>query len=301
MTAPTPVRTSLALLLMAASCLVLSACDRRSGGAEAQGRAEAAAVARGVVAVDGGLLSIAAPREGLVAQVDVDEGSHVERSAVLARLDTDRAKLEAAQAVAETAQAEAAWRGAQSKAAAAKAEAARLDRLAAADATPRREAVQAQQAASAAAAQSDEAGRAVDVARARQRLAELEQSARVVRSPVAGVVLRRVATVGSTVSPTAAAPMFIIAPDRPRVIRAELDEAFVGRVRPGATAWVTDASGEGARYKAKVLRISPAFDTASLDDQPGARADSRVLRMVLAFEQPNDLRLGQRVLARIDQ
>ncbi len=291
---------SAAMVLTAGSCLALAACDRHAGQAEAQARTDAMAVARGVVAVEGGLVSVAAPRDGLVAQVDADEGVHVQRGQVLARLDLDRAKLESAQAAAETAQAEAAWRGAQAKSAAAGAEAARLKRLADADAATRRDATQAQQSATVATAASDEALRAVDVARARQRLAELEQTARVVRSPVAGVVLRRSAAIGAAAGPTAG-PLFVVAPDGPRIIRAELDEAFVGRVAPGATAWVTDASGEGPSYKAKVLRVSPAFETASLDDQPGARADSRVLRMVLAFDQPNGLRLGQRVLARIGQ
>lgn len=290
-----------AAVLMAGASLGLAGCDKHSSAAEAQARTDAVAVARGVIAVDGGLLSIAAPRDGLVAQVNVDEGAHVRRGEILALLDTDRAKLEASQAAAETAQADAAWRGAQAKASAASAEAARLARLAAADAAPHREAVQAQQAASVAAALSEEAGRAVDVARARQRLAELEQTARVVRAPVDGVILRRAATVGSAASPGAAAPMFVIAPDGPRVIRAELDEAFVGRVQAGDPAWITDASGEGTQFKAKVLRVSPAFETAVMDDQPGARADTRVLRMVLAFDQPNGLRLGQRVLARVGQ
>jgi multidrug resistance efflux pump len=292
---------SAAVALAASSCLALGACDRHSGQAAAQARTDAVAVARGVIAVDGGLVSVAAPRDGLVAKINVDEGDHVARGQVLALLDGDRAKLEASQAAAETAQAEAAWRGAQAKVTAASAEAARLRRLADADAATKRDAAQAQQAATIASAAGDEARRAVDVARARQRLAELEQSARVVRSPVSGVVLRRSATLGATAGPSAAAPMFVIAPDAPRIIRAELDEAFVGRVAPGATAWVTDASGEGASYKARVLRVSPAFESASLDDQPGARADSRVLRMVLAFDQPNGLRLGQRVLARIGQ
>lgn len=95
--------------------------------------------------------------------------------------------------------------------------------------------------------------------------------------------------------------MFVLAPDGPRVVRAELDEAFVGRVMPGATAWVTDSSGGGRVLKARVLRISPSFEAAALDDQPGGRADGRVLRLVLAFDEPNTLRLGQRVLARIGQ
>jgi multidrug resistance efflux pump len=247
------------------------------------------------------LIPIAAPRDGLIAQVSVEEGAHVERGAVLAQLDTDRSALLAAQAAAETAQQEAAWRGVQARSSAAQAEAARLARLVSADAATRREAEQARQDATLAAAQSEEAGRAVDVARARQRVAELEQTARTVRAPVSGLVLRRTAAVGAAAVSASGTPLFILAPDGPRIVRAELDEAFVGRVMPGATAWITDASGGGRVLKARVLRISPTFEAAALDDQPGERADGRVLRLILAFDEPNTLRLGQRVLARIGQ
>lgn len=278
---------------------VLAGCQKGPDAANAQNRGPPAAVARGVVAVDGGLIPVAAPRDGLIAQVSVEEGTHVDRGAVLAQLDADRSALLAAQAAAETAQQVAAWRGAQARSSAAQAEAARLTRLSSADAATRREADQAGQAATVAAAQSEEAARAVDVARARQRLAELEQTARTIRAPASGLVLRRTAAVGAAAAAASGTPLFILAPDGPRIVRAELDEAFVGRVIPGAVAWITDAGGGGRVMKARVLRISPSFEAAALDDQPGARADSRVLRLILTFDEPNNLRLGQRVLARI--
>jgi multidrug resistance efflux pump len=287
--------------IVLAACTLLASCQQGSDAAQARNRPAPAAVARGVIAADGGLIPVAAPRDGLITQVEVEEGAHVERGAVLAQLDTDRSALLAVQATAETAQQEAAWRGAQARAGAAQSEAARLTRLASADAATRREAEQAKQAATVALAQSEEAARAVDVARARQRLAELEQTARTVHAPVSGLVLRRTAAVGAAAVAASGTPLFVLAPDGPRIVRAELDEAFVGRVMPGATAWVTDSNGGGRVLKARVLRISPSFEAAALDDQPGGRADGRVLRLVLAFDEPNTLRLGQRVLARIGQ
>ncbi|MDI1365127.1 MAG: HlyD family efflux transporter periplasmic adaptor subunit [bacterium] len=290
-----------ARLVLASALLIgvtLSGCQKEQSAAAQT--APVAAVARGVIAVDGGLISIAAPRDGLIARVSVEEGAHVEQGAVLALLDQDRAALMADQAAAETAQLRAAWRGAQAKAAAARFEAERLTRPAAADAATRREAEQAGQAAAIAAAQSDEAGRAVDVARVHQRLAALEKSARTVRAPVAGVILRRIAAVGGAASPSSATPLFVLAPDGPRIVKAELDEAFVGKVVAGATASITDAAGGGPVFRARVVRLSPAVETALFDDPSSPRADGRVLTLSLAFDQPNDLRLGQRVLARIN-
>lgn len=296
----TPARRGRAPVLpMLLAGLALTACQKGPDAALAQNRPPTVAMARGVVAVEGGLIPVAAPRDGLITQVGVEEGSHVERGAVLALLDRDRTGLLADQAAAETAQSLAAWREAQARSAAAQSEADRLARLAAADAATGHDAEQARQAAAVAAAQSDEAGHAVDVARVRQRLAGLEQTARTVRAPVAGLVLRRAAAVGSAAVAGSGAPLFVLAPDGPRIVRAELDEAFVGKVGPGAAAWVTDAAGGGHVFRARVLRVSPAFEAAALDDQPGGRADGRVLRLILAFEEPNGLRLGQRVLARI--
>jgi multidrug resistance efflux pump len=296
----TPARRGGALVLPALLAgLALTACQKGPDAALAQNRPPTVAMARGVVAVDGGLVPVAAPRDGLIVHVGVEEGAHVERGAVLAQLDQDRTALLADQAAAETAQLQAAWRGAQARSTAAQSEAARLARLASADAATGHDAEQARQAAAIAAAQSDEAGRAVDVARVRQKLAEVEQRARAVRAPVAGLVLRRTAAVGSAAVAASGTPLFVLAPDGPRIVRAELDEAFVGKVGPGATAWITDATGGGHVFKARVLRVSPAFEAAALDDQPGGRADGRVLRLVLAFEETNGLRLGQRVLARI--
>ncbi|WP_426029557.1 HlyD family secretion protein [Caulobacter sp. DWP3-1-3b2] len=289
------------LPILLATGALLTACQRGPDAAHAQNRPAAAAVARGVVAIEGGLIPIAAPRDGLIAKVNVEEGAHVDRGAVLAQLDTDRSVLLAAQAAAETAQGEAAWRGAQARSSAAQAEAARLARLASADAVSEHEAEQARQAATLTLAQSEEAARAVDVARTRQRLAELERTVRTVRAPMSGLVLRRTAAVGAAAVAASGTPLFVLAPDGPRIIRAELDEAFVGRISPGASAWVTDASGGGRVFKARVVRISPAFEAAALDDQPGGRADGRVLRLILSIEEPNTLRLGQRVLARIGQ
>lgn len=281
------------------TALALNACQKGPDSATAQNRPEASAMARGVVAVEGGLIPVAAPRDGLITHVGVEEGAHVERGVVLAELDRDRTALLVEQAAAETAQLRAAWREAQARSAAAQGEAARMARLASADAATGHEADLARQAAVVAAAQSEQAGRAVDVARVRQRLAEVEQTARTVRAPVAGVVLRRSAAVGSAAVAGSPTPLFVLAPDGPRIVRAELDEAFVNKVEPGATAWITDAGGGGHVFKARVVRVSPTFEAAALDDQPGGRGDGRVLRLVLAFEETNGLRLGQRVLARI--
>ena len=69
-------------------CLLLSACSRAP---EATTAATApptyAAVARGRIDIEGGLLALSMPREGTLSKVAVHEGDHVKQGQLLAQLD----------------------------------------------------------------------------------------------------------------------------------------------------------------------------------------------------------------------
>lgn len=285
------------ILAIGLAGLTLAACDRPPKAEAATSQPAPAAIAKGVISAPGGLIPISARRDGQILQVPVDEGVHVSAGQVLAVLDQDRADLLAQEAASEAERADAVARIAQAKWAQADLEAARLARLAAGDAATGQEAEQARLAAATAKAGVDEARQAAEAARSRSKLAALEQTLRVVRSPVAGVVLRRQAVVGAMTS-AGGAPLFILAPDGPPIVRAELDEAFADKVAPGMAVAITDASGAGRVYRGHVVRVSPAFDLASATDD-GARTDTRVLRMVMSLDEPSRLRFGQRVLARV--
>lgn len=294
------VRSSLAPPLLAGllAAAALGGCDRPTQrAAQRPSVPAAAAVAKGVIDVDGGLVRLSSPRDGVLTSVRVHEGDHVEKGAVMATLDDAQAKLNLEGAVAEEGDKRAQAVIAQAKAAAAQRDADRLGRLSKADAATRQDAEQAQVAAKVAAAERDQAEQAVQAASVQRRLAELEVQQRTLRAPAAGTVVRRTAVGGVSVS--AGSPvLFTVAPDGPRVVRAELDEAFADRVQPGMPATVVREFNEHKTYKAKVLRISEVFGSAALNDEPGGRADARVLSVVLQVEPTEDLRLGQRVLVR---
>ena len=76
--------------------------------AQEASRLPAVVVARGLVDVDGGLIQIAASRDGVVREVLTEEGQSVKRDAVLARIDDRIPKVQASVAAAELAQARAA-------------------------------------------------------------------------------------------------------------------------------------------------------------------------------------------------
>jgi RND family efflux transporter MFP subunit len=255
-----------------------------------------AAVAKGVVEAGGGLVRVPAPSDGVLRRLLVEEGDHVRAGQPLAAIDDREARLALESAEADLADKRAQLQVARARVAGAGREAARVGDLARADAATGQDADQAAVAASVARGEAAQAAGAVQAAEARRRLAAFEVDTRTIRSPVAGTVIKRVASAGGWTA--AAAPLFVIEPDGPRIIRAELDEAFADRVRKGSRAQVTREYDQGRAWPAQVTRVSDVFGAPALADDPAARADSRVEGVVLDLEGGSDLKLGQRVLVR---
>jgi RND family efflux transporter MFP subunit len=278
--------------------LALAGCSR---GADAPPRDAAAApapiaVAQGVVDAEGGLIRVRAPRDGVIDRSLVEEGDHVVAGQPLAALQDRQVRLDLDVAAADVAQRQAQADLAAAKAQGAEREAQRLSRLAEADAATRQDAERAATAATVARGEQREAAAALSGAKARRQLGAYEVQVRSVRAPVSGRVVRRTTAPGAFVS--AATSLFVLEPDGRRVVRAELDEAFAGRVRPNMTAVVTRQFQPGKSYAARVLRVSDVLAGPSLPDDPTAKADARVVTVVLTLTGAQDLRLGERVLVR---
>ena len=281
------------ILLLAV--LAISACSRPAPAPRADGPAPAA-VAKGVVEAQGGLLRVLAPRDGVVVQALVQEGDAVTAQQPLARLEDRQPRLVLAAAAAEIGDRRAQVEVATARAGGADREATRLRNLAAADAATRQEAEQAATAAAIARGEQHQALEALHAAEARQQLNAYEVEVRTVRAPGAGRIVRRTTTPGAYVG--AATPLFVMEPQGPRIVRAELDEAFADQVKPGMTATVSREFQSGGSYTAKVLRVSDVLAGPSLAEDAVARADARVIAVILALPPGADLRLGQRVLVR---
>src|SRR5437867_2052680 len=111
-----------------------------------------------------------------------------------------------------------------------------------------------------AAAQLDAAG-----ANLKQKLAALAQAQfdldrTSIRAPVNGVVVSRNVDVGQTVAASLQAPvLFTIAEDLSRMqVDANVDEADIGRIRPGQDATFTVDSFRGETFSGKVVQIRQA-------------------------------------------
>lgn len=255
-----------------------------------------AAVARGVVENGTGLISITAIHDGLVRQVEVEEGDAVAAGQVLAVLDDEQARSLAAIDQAELAERRARIATATIKLSGARRDLERVHRLKRLDAATTQEVDQSTTTERVAAAEVDEAVRAAGVAAARAHFSQLELASRTIRAPVAGVVLRRTAVVGGIAA--AASSLFVVAPEGGQVVRAELDESMVDKVRPGMVATITREFDDGPTHGARVLRIAGSFSSAALNDDQAVRADGRVINVTLALDDHAKFKLGQRVLVR---
>ncbi|MBD8879355.1 MULTISPECIES: efflux RND transporter periplasmic adaptor subunit [Rhodanobacter] len=292
---PSPLRLAGCAL---AATLALAACSKSAEPPANNTASQYAAVARGRVDIEGGLLTLSMPREGVLANVAVHEGDVVKQGQLLAALDTRPAQLAVDSAQAQLEQAQAQLKLLAVKQAAAKLRAQRLGAAATAGAGDGQSADDAREASNQLDAEQDADQAAADMAA--QKLAEMkyELAQRSLRAPFDATVVHVTAQPGASVSPSDA--LFTLLPDKPRIVRAELNESFVGVVHPGMAAEVSDNDDtESGHWNAHVLRIGQVYGPSTLENDPQTRANARTVECVLAFDQPEQqLRIGQRVIVR---
>lgn len=288
-----------ARLLALLATLLLGSCSRHDEPAETPPKPAYAAVARGRIDVEGGLLSIGMPREGTLARVDVREGEQVRRGQPLASLDLQPSRLAVAAAQAELDQAKAQLALLGDKLAAAQSRAGRLAAAEQAGAGDGQSADDARNAAAELGAQQTAMRAGVTMAEQKLASARFELEQRTLRAPVDADVIRVAAQPGASVSPQAGA-LFVLLPRVPRIVRAELSEAYVNAVRVGMPALVTaDGAPDAAPWHAHVVRIGSVVGPSPLEDDPQQRANNRTVECVLALDDAPTARVGQRVLVRL--
>lgn len=291
--------TALRLAAVALAIATATACSRHADTPDKTAATpHYAAMAQGRIDIEGGLLHLSIPAAGMLARVPVHDGEQVRRGQLLAQLDEAPAQLaiKATQAQLENAQAQ--LKLSQVEQAAAKLHAQRVAAAAASGADAGQSADDARAASDRLAAEVSAAQAGVDLAR--QKLAEaryrLQQDS--LRAPVDGELVHVAVQAGEAVS-AAGATAFVLLPDKPRIVRAELNESFVGAVHPGMHAEViSDGGSDATALPAHVLRIGQVYGPDTLQDDPQIRANSRAVTCILAFDTPQRLRIGQRVLVR---
>ena len=294
-------------LLLALVCLQLAACSRGDGGiqghaalmgaavAATEGRAPLA-VARGKIDVEGGLLNLNVAASGQVEQVAVQEGQRVQKGQLLLRLSDEAVQADVAVAESELQLAETRQKAKAARLAPLKQTLGRWQAAAREGAADLQKVDEAAQQLRDAQAESDMAAAEALVARRKLQQLQAQRKRHELRAPVAATVVRLQAHAGTQLTPETTA--LVLLPQTPLIVRAELNESFAGTVKPGmqADVVVDGDAGEGPGLPAaRIMRISPVYGTARLQDDT-QRGPVRVVECVLQFDQaPTGVRVGQNV------
>ncbi|MFO0822877.1 MAG: HlyD family efflux transporter periplasmic adaptor subunit [Gemmataceae bacterium] len=124
----------------------------------------------------------------------------------------------------------------------------------------------------------------------------------VMLAPSAGTVLRVQTSVGKSVAPSTPLPPIVFLPDGPLVIWAELEQEFLGRVKPGMKAVIRDdARSDSPKWQGTMLRVGRIVTRKrSLLLEPGEINDVRTIECVISIEgDTKDLLVGQKMRVRL--
>jgi multidrug resistance efflux pump len=131
---------------------------------------------------------------------------------------------------------------------------------------------------------------------AQEREAQVGLDLCTVKAPGDGSVLRVNVTAGQVYGPSAPHPAMIFCPAGPRIVRAEVDQEWAGRVFVGQKSTVQDDARNGSEWTGKVTRLSDWFaHRRSMVLEPLQFNDIRTLEAIIELDGDANLRIGQRM------
>lgn len=143
----------------------------------------------------------------------------------------------------------------------------------------------------------------VDAKEARLQQARRGEQECLLKAPADGTVLRVLINPGEVLGPQPKQPAVLFCPQGQRIIRAEVEQEFAGRVAIGQTALIQDDTSAAETWKGKVVSVSDWYThRRSILQEPFQFNDVRTLECLIAFDpgQPQ-LRIGQRVRVTIEK
>ena len=296
--------TALTVVALALAGTSLTACQKPGpGGKGAQAVVKAppspyAAIASGKVDVEGGVVSVAARRAGVVSDVYVEEGDVVKKGQILAKQEDRDTQLAIASGRAQVQQAQAALGLTEVQLKSAQREHDRLEKLAPTNFVAQQKLDQAEDAIDSAQATLVQQRAIVATAQAQLAQAEYDQELTIIRAPMDGKIIRRYAQPGVGASTLNVSTMFDIEPAIPHIIRSEIVESAIPSVSIGQEAEIIPEADPEKLYVGKVLRIAATFGARKLKSDTGNEAsDERVVEVVVSAENTPFL-IGQRVLVK---
>lgn len=141
------------------------------------------------------------------------------------------------------------------------------------------------------------AGKDLAIAQAGRTVAEQQLANCQLTAPADGTVLRILVGPGQVLGGPLREPAVWFLPDKPLLVRCEIEQEFVPRVAVGQTCEIYNDRLDGVRWSGKVLRLGGWMAPRRLvTEDPLLRRDVRTLECLIAMEAPPPwLRVGQRV------
>jgi multidrug resistance efflux pump len=122
------------------------------------------------------------------------------------------------------------------------------------------------------------------------------------KAPSDGTILRLQVAVGATIAPTSPIPMILFAPSSQMIVRAEVEQSGLGRVKEGMKAAIKDdARSDSPTWTGKVRSIAGwVAQKRSILLEPGELNDVRTTEVIIELDPSKEpLRIGQRMIVRI--
>jgi multidrug resistance efflux pump len=149
--------------------------------------------------------------------------------------------------------------------------------------------------------EEDRAKAEADVVLARALLdearAQLEKT--IIRSPIAGLILRKHLKAGESVSNwmnPPSTPIVTVADAAILRVRADVDETDVGKVKLGHRTYVTADAYGNRKFWGRVVRIGQVLGKKRIrTEEPTERVDTKILETLIELEKGAELPLGLRV------
>ena len=256
------------------------------------------AIANGKADVEGGVIQVAARTSGIVREVLAQEGDDVTKGQVLARLEDDEPRLQAASAEADMRMAQAQIPLLEVQLSTARRELARMQGLVATNFVAGQKIDQLQDAVRQAQASIEAQKAATGAAQAKLNQARYNQELTIIRAPADGRIVRRYANPGAGASTLNVSNMFDLEPKANRIVRAEISESSLPFVLIGQTVQLSPEADPTKVITGRVLRRAAVFGARKLQsDDPTERTDERVVEVVVGTDNAPFL-IGQRVLVK---
>jgi HlyD family secretion protein len=117
-----------------------------------------------------------------------------------------------------------------------------------------------------------------------------------IRSPLDGVVLRKLRHTGENVSTQFDSPIVTLADDSSLRVRLDIDETDVARLRLGQPAFVTAEAYGDKKFTGHVIRVGRILGRKNVrTDEPSERVDTKILETLMQLDSGQKLPIGLRV------